>query len=83
MGISICVLGKMENNTVNHLFVSCAYTTEVWKEISHGIGLRSRWNKTTFVDCLQEWLTNKGEKIFWEMPCICVLNLVGQEPEAI
>lgn len=59
-GPNTCVLCKQIIESVNHLFVSCSFSQEVWRLVVLNLNWQTQWNKPLSVDYTLEWLINRS-----------------------
>lgn len=50
-----CVLCKREQESITHLFLSCSYSVEVWKESSTFLGFPCRWERASMGIAWESW----------------------------
>jgi hypothetical protein len=50
-GLGRCIMCKNNHESVDHLFVNCPFTREVWKEILHITSGKKKWEKRSLIDC--------------------------------
>jgi len=55
-GPSICQLCQKDLETVNHLFINCTFTKQVWFRIRSGLNILKDWEGNTITGCYAKWL---------------------------
>jgi hypothetical protein len=70
IGPSRCALCGEAEETLNHLFVDCNFTKDIWHSILKEQNLNIIWEGGQLIDCFQIWISKTK---FWkELPCyIC------------
>jgi hypothetical protein len=58
-GPSRCVLCGINEENVNHLFVDCRFTKNIWFIIQKELKLESGWEGEQIVDCFENWLKKR------------------------
>jgi ribonuclease HI len=70
-----CALCKNDEESINHLFINCAFSRQCWKECSKILELDCRWEGDSVEEAWKAWLsipTLKGIKV---MPLILIWGI--------
>jgi hypothetical protein len=70
-GFGICIIYKNNEGYVDHLFVNCPFTREVWREIIDTSG-KNRWEKRSLINCFHLWIVRKVVKSHMALPCLVI-----------
>lgn len=67
---NICILCKVEAESVYHLLVHCSFTKLLWQVASRNCNIAPRWSSSSMSLCFKDWI--KNVKSWCELPCfIC------------
>jgi ribonuclease HI len=69
-GPNRCSLCKENEETIEHLLMSCGYTIQAWKKVEALIGLKDVWRGPTIEESLQQWSGNLAVKRYKALPLI-------------
>lgn len=68
-GQNRCTLCNNEEESVNHLFVTCSFAVQVWIEVFQWLNCPASWNLGSLELSMKRWVTNPMLKYFQEIPC--------------
>eukprot|EP00253_Pinus_taeda_P002811 PITA_02811 len=54
-GPSRCPLCKSDGETINHLFIFCAFTRQIWAEVTTLLKIHARWGHDTLESAWRKW----------------------------
>ena len=54
-GLGICFMCRSNEESSQHLFVSCPFTILIWKKVKLSLKLENGWNEDKFLECFQNW----------------------------
>jgi hypothetical protein len=74
-GPNKCTLCKVEEESVSHLFVSCSFASQVWREVMMNLNCPGQWIFYSLELCLWNWLRNPFLKQFKELPCYVIWGI--------
>jgi ribonuclease HI len=67
-GPNICLLCRLNSESVTHLFIDCTFTQQVWRRLSFALKLRSTWSGSSLKNCLEDWA--KEESLYPHLPAL-------------
>jgi hypothetical protein len=67
---NICCLCHLDSESVDHLFIKCQFTKQVWQKIALVLKLHTTWEGTKIEDCLISWTQKESIHIHLP-PLIC------------
>jgi hypothetical protein len=59
-GPGMCYLCKSDLESIDHIFIHCAFTKAVWEKIITRGGYKHTWSGRSLEICIQEWFENKS-----------------------
>lgn len=66
---------QVYDETVDHLFVSCPFSREVWNEVLSISSGRNKWEQESLMECLKIWMMDKSEKNHKALPCSIIWGI--------
>ena len=70
-----CVLCKKELETTYHLFLSCCFSIEVWKEVSSVVGFNCQWEGDSIGNAWDSWWRRILQKHFKMLPLLVIWGI--------
>jgi hypothetical protein len=74
-GPNVCLLCKNSEETIVHLFLTCTYSQQIWREVEGQLGLSNLWDRDTIVGCFYGWFSNKYFKYILELPYLVLRGI--------
>ena len=74
-GPSWCVLCKRELETSLHLFVTCCYSIEVWREVSSLTGINCQWEGVSIGAAWDSWWRRTTHKSLKMLPLLVIWGI--------
>jgi hypothetical protein len=59
VGPNICHLCNREEESMQHIFINCAFTRLVWDNIFADLNLNTTWDGHSLADCYEIWSKNR------------------------
>jgi hypothetical protein len=69
-GPNRCILCKENSETSHHLFVSCTFTQQVWKQVTETLTVTTQWQGNTASACFSSWC--KKQQFYAPLPATSV-----------
>jgi hypothetical protein len=59
-GPGYCSLCKVDNESINHIFIISLFAMAVWNALTHDQNLNRSWMGVTLVECMKNWTKDKS-----------------------
>ena len=78
-----CVLCKRELESTLHLFLTCSYILDVWKEITILVGFNCQWEGATVGEAWESWWRRTNQKQHKILPLLVIWGVWMARNQAI
>jgi len=70
-----CVLCKRAQESITHLFLSCSYSVDVWKECSTLVGRPCQWTGASIGDAWEDWWRRTTNQKLKYLPLLVIWGI--------